>query len=53
MGDRGRRKLIGMGNRIIVWDKPKIECTWLSCALLLFVVCDKRDDRIVKGGGEL
>ena len=26
MGDRVSRKLIGMGNRIIVWDKPNIEC---------------------------
>ena len=58
MGDWGRRKLIGMGNRIIVWDKPKIECVRVVlCGVVELVVCHgstRRDHRSeVKGGEEL
>lgn len=48
MGDRGRRKLIGMGNRIIVWDKPKIGYVRVVCV----VVCStRRNHGVAKGGG--
>lgn len=43
MCDWGGHKLIGMGNRIIVWDKPKIVCAsyatrWWWCRWLEVVV---------------
>lgn len=47
MGDRVSRKLIGMGNRIIVWDKPNIEC---ACCGVRVVYSMRRGIMTVKVG---